>query len=93
MKRVHIFRRGILAWALVATVWGLVSCDNGLIFEGEGDCGVYYRIRFKYDYNIKFADAFANEVNSIALYVFDICTILNLTFPSGYAILFSRNTI
>ena len=47
------------------------SCENGLIFEGEGDCGVYYRIRFRYDYNIKFADAFANEVNSVALYVFD----------------------
>ena len=47
------------------------SCVNGLIFDGEGDCGVYYRIRFKYDYNIKFADAFANEVNSVALYVFD----------------------
>ena len=47
------------------------SCLNGLIFEGEGDCGIYYRIRFKYDYNIKFADAFANEVNSLALYVFD----------------------
>ena len=47
------------------------SCVNGLIFEGEGDCGVYYRIRFKYDYNIKFADAFANEVNSIVLYIFD----------------------
>lgn len=49
----------------------LSSCDNGLIFEGEGDCGIYYRIRFKYDYNIKYADAFANEVNSIALYIFD----------------------
>ena len=47
------------------------SCKNGLIFDGEGDCGIYYRIRFKYDYNIKFADAFANEVNSVALYVFD----------------------
>ena len=47
------------------------SCKNRLIFEGEGDCGVYYRIRFKYDYNIKFADAFANEVKSLALYVFD----------------------
>ena len=47
------------------------SCLNGLIFEGEGDCGIYYRIRFKYDYNIKFADAFANEVKSLALYVFD----------------------
>ena len=47
------------------------SCENGFIFEGEGDCGIYYRIRFKYDYNIKFADAFAGEVNSVALYVFD----------------------
>ena len=47
------------------------SCKNGLIFDGEGDCGIYYRIRFKYDYNIKFADAFANEVNSVALYIFD----------------------
>ena len=47
------------------------SCKNGFIFEGEGDCGTYYRIRFKYDYNIKFADAFAGEVNSVALYVFD----------------------
>ena len=46
------------------------SCNDGLnIFDGEGDCGVY--ISFKYDYNIKFANAFANEVNSIALYVFD----------------------
>ena len=46
------------------------SCDDGLrIFDGQGDCGVY--ISFKYDYNIKFANAFANEVNSIALYVFD----------------------
>ena len=46
------------------------SCNDGLgTFDGEGDCGVY--ISFKYDYNIKFANAFANEVNSIALYVFD----------------------
>lgn len=52
------------------------SCKNGLIFEGEGDCGVYYRLRFKYDYNIKFADAFANEVNSVALYIFDQSNIL-----------------
>lgn len=47
------------------------SCQKWFIFEGEGDCGTYYRIRFKYDYNIKFADAFANEVGSVALYIFD----------------------
>lgn len=46
------------------------SCNDGLsIFDGQGDCGVY--ISFKYNYNLKKADAFANEVNSVALYVFD----------------------
>lgn len=46
------------------------SCNDGLnIFDGEGDCGVY--ISFTYDYNLDYANAFANEVNSVALYVFD----------------------
>ncbi len=71
MNRVHMIRKIFLALSMVAAMLAGSSCENGLIFEGEGDCGVYYRIRFKYDYNIKFADAFANEVNSVALYVFD----------------------
>ena len=71
MNRVHIIRKMALALSMVAAMLAASSCENGLIFDGEGDCGVYYRIRFKYDYNIKFADAFANEVNSVALYVFD----------------------
>ena len=71
MSRVHIFKKFTIAWAMMVALLYMVSCDNSLIFEGEGDCGIYYRIRFKYDYNIKFADAFANEVNSVALYVFD----------------------
>ena len=56
---------------MVVAMLAVSSCKDGLIFDGEGDCGVYYRIRLKYDYNIKFADAFANEVNSVALYIFD----------------------
>ena len=63
-------------------MWGLMlatlfvtlttsSCKEGFIYEGEGDCGTYYNIEFKYDYNMKFADAFAQEVNSLALFVFD----------------------
>lgn len=56
---------------MVVAMLATSSCKDGLIFDGEGDCGIYYRIRFKYDYNIKFADAFANEVNSVALYIFD----------------------
>ncbi|MBO7313822.1 MAG: FimB/Mfa2 family fimbrial subunit, partial [Alistipes sp.] len=69
-KRVHIFRRLALASAMVVAMLATSSCNDGLgIFDGQGDCGVY--ISFKYDYNIKFANAFANEVNSVALYVFD----------------------
>ena len=71
MNRVHIIRRIVLALSMVAAALAASSCQDGFIFEGEGDCGTYYRIHFRYDYNIKFADAFAAEVNSIALYVFD----------------------
>lgn len=56
---------------MVATVLTFLSCTRSHIFEYEGDCEVYYDIRFKYDYNIKYADAFANEVRSLALYIFD----------------------
>lgn len=62
--------------SFIVVLLSLFSCSNNFIFESEGDCGVYYRIGFKYDYNIKFADAFANEVNSIALYVFNEDSIL-----------------
>lgn len=55
---------------MVAAVATSLSCTRSHIFEYEGDCGVYYDIRIKYDYNIKFADAFAHEVNSLALYIF-----------------------
>lgn len=59
----------MLATLFVALTIG--SCKDGFIYESEGDCGTYYNIEFKYDYNMKFADAFANEVNSLALFVFD----------------------
>ncbi len=48
----------------------LPSCD-GLIYEGEGDCSVHYRLNFRYDMNLKWADAFANEVSSVHLYAFN----------------------
>lgn len=48
----------------------ITSCDSILDFE-EGDCTVEYRVRFKYDYNMKYADAFANEVNTVTVYAFD----------------------
>ena len=50
---------------------GLLSCSENWLFEEEGDCTVYYRLRFRYDMNLKWADAFANEVSSVHLYAFD----------------------
>lgn len=50
--------------------WTATSCDEHF-FEQEGDCEVTFAIRFVYDMNLKWADAFPSEVNSVNLYVFD----------------------
>lgn len=57
---------------LVATMFccTLLSCDS-VIYDDEGDCSVIYRVAFRYDRNMKWADAFANEVKSVHLYAFD----------------------
>ena len=56
--------------AAIACTSMLYACD-GLIYDGEGDCSVNYRVKFRYDYNMKFADAFAHEVNVVTLYLLD----------------------
>ena len=59
-------------WSLWVAFLGmtLVSCEN-ILEEEVVDCSVEYRVKFKYDHNMKFADAFANEVRSVTLYAFD----------------------
>ena len=47
------------------------SCSGNWLYEEEGDCSVHYRLKFRYDRNLKWADAFANEVSSVHLYAFD----------------------
>lgn len=59
----------------------LFSCDS-VIYDDEGDCVVKHRLRFVYDMNLKWADAFASEVNSVNLYVFDH----NKLFVKEYAV-------
>lgn len=56
--------------ALSACIPAMQGCDSA-IYDGEGDCSVNYRVRFRYDYNMKFADAFAHEVNTVTLYLLD----------------------
>lgn len=73
-------RLGILATLLVLS---FTSC-NDVIFDEEGDCSINYRIRFKYDKNMKFANAFPNEVTSVSLYVFDeLGTLVYKDFENG----------
>lgn len=60
--------RMLLAAALVGCA--LSSCDD-VIYDDEGDCTVTYRVKFRYDRNMKWADAFASEVKSVHLYAFD----------------------
>lgn len=55
---------------VVAFSLALYACDS-MIYDDEGDCSVNYRVRFRYDYNMKYADAFAHEVNSVTLYLID----------------------
>lgn len=63
----HLGMRILTAIALLLT---LSSC-NGVIYDDEGDCTVSYRLKFRYDWNMKFADAFQREVKSVAVYAFD----------------------
>jgi hypothetical protein len=61
---------GIIAIAILSSVM-FSSCDESFIYDYEGDCSVNYRIQFSYDMNMKYANAFAHEVTSVSLYIFD----------------------
>ncbi len=65
------FNKLTLLAALLA-VMTTISCER--IFEDEGDCTLHCQIKFKYDMNMKFADAFSNSVNHVTLYVYDVNT-------------------
>ena len=45
------------------------SCED--FFDYEGDCDVTHKVKFVYDKNLKWADAFPSEVKSVNLYVYD----------------------
>lgn len=62
-------------WLLVMACGIMATTSCHTIFDGEGDCSVEsveykYQVKFVYDYNMKYADAFPHEVKSVALYVF-----------------------
>lgn len=57
-------------FAIPLTALFLTSCNNPVL-DGEGDCQVHYYLQFVYNKNLKWADAFPSEVNSVNLYAFD----------------------
>ncbi len=54
----------------LAVAAALSACDS-VIYEDQGDCSVHYRVPFTFTTNILNADAFASQVTSVTLYVFD----------------------
>lgn len=66
----HIRQMGRAILAATVLCCLLPSCDN-IIYDDEGDCTVTYRVAFRYDRNMKWADAFPSEVTSVSLYAFD----------------------
>ena len=71
MKYLTDFEK-IKAWSILLAFLGMAitSCSN-ILDDEMVDCSVEYRVKFKYDHNMKFADAFANNVRSVTLYAFD----------------------
>lgn len=57
---------------MIAGLLGLGSCQSLVYDQGQDACDV--AVRFKYEYNMKYADAFPNEVHSVTMYVFDPVT-------------------
>lgn len=66
-------RKGKITALLLAIIMtGLSSCNSLVYDTGQGDCEV--AVRFRYSYNMKYADAFPNEVHSVTMFVFDPVT-------------------
>ena len=65
-KSIHaLFSLSVMAAGLT-----LSSCDS-MIFDDQGDCSVHYRVPLTYKMNVLDADAFASQVSSVTLYVYD----------------------
>ncbi|MDE5807422.1 MAG: FimB/Mfa2 family fimbrial subunit, partial [Muribaculaceae bacterium] len=67
MKLVKTLYRHILM-AAIALV-SLSSC--GMMTEEEPDCNPYYKVRFIFEKNMLFIDAFRTQVGEVDLYAFD----------------------
>lgn len=72
LSDLNIRKTGRGAALSLALLCGLLaaSCDNA-IYDDEGDCEPRYKVSFRYDLNMKWADAFPHEVESVTLHLLD----------------------
>lgn len=68
MKLINKYKFFEAVTFLIATLF--TSCTP-FFFDSEGDCEVHHYVKFVYDLNLKWADAFPSEVKSVNLYIFD----------------------
>lgn len=65
---VKTLAKGLLAGLLVLP---FTSCEDSFLFEKEGDCEPHYYMKYVFDMNMNWADAFPAQVHSVNLFVFD----------------------
>ncbi len=61
-----IYKRVFLSIVAILT---LSSCS--MMTEEEPDCNPYYKVRFRFNRNMQYAEAFSTQVGEVDLYVFD----------------------
>lgn len=71
-------RFGIKTLLLMAACASFTACED-LIYDGEGDCSTSYSVRFRYDRNMSFADAFGSQVQTVTLCAFGSDGVLDYT--------------
>ena len=70
-KRLYIIRRKTTRILAILFLLPVLSACDSFIYDDTSECYSGFRIHFKYDYNMKFADAFPKEVDKVNLFVFD----------------------
>ena len=60
-----------LAVVMAAGIAAFLLSSCSTIWDDQAECDFGLQIRFKYDYNMSFGDAFASQVGRVSVYVFN----------------------
>lgn len=57
--------------ASMAMLLPIIACSCSMMHEDMGECKQELRLKFKYDKNMKFADAFSSQVKTLSLHAYN----------------------